>query len=209
MEVFERRSKVIAKLVNNVDFVQNDDRLHPIHLAGDEQTVNKRELNLRKRECHDNESVVDIRGYYVRLTAEIHRLADDVISSWKYPGDCSRRSLAGRNAPVRKQVPVRMELHPVAHGHRICRRTTAQPHFSAQHRREQPPRGKLSQKIVTASMFDDRCCSFHNAFRLLQIHFCHRRCKDTKSLSVRERNDKPEHQILRNCVFNPKQNTGF
>ena len=71
VETLPQVCEIFGKLVQNVAFVQDYDRFHPIKFAGDQQTVQKLHLHFRKCEGDDKIGPVQIGRDDMGLTAEI------------------------------------------------------------------------------------------------------------------------------------------
>ena len=81
-------SKLLRKFFSEyVNLVQDDGGRDAIHLAGHQQPVQERQLDLREEKRHDDERAVQVGGDHVRLPRKVGRAADHIVPAVQHLDD--------------------------------------------------------------------------------------------------------------------------
>ncbi len=153
---------LLGNIPVHIDLAENNRNRNAIDLTGNEDTVEKGQLDLGKVQRDNNISSVDIGRDNMGLTGKIRRAADYVIRAGQDLRD------QGRGI----QGIVCLITDPVADGDRIGNLAGLEPDLSAQHGRKEIPLGKGGKQIMASRIFYNRCFTLGNhATKLVNLHF--------------------------------------
>jgi len=146
IDLVECLKHFLMRLAVKVDLVQDDGYRHIIHLACHEDTVEERQLDLGIIDGCDDERTVKVGRYDMGLAGKVGGLADDVVPARFHRSDDSGilRSNKGREFLLRSTIRhLCLEIHDIAHSHRVCSRASLEPYLSSEHCREKIPLRQL------------------------------------------------------------------
>ena len=164
-----------------IHLVQRYQRRNLVDLAGEEYAVQERQFDFWEKQADGNYRLVQVRGDYMCLPAQIGRFADHVVPPRQNFGNdrsilrggnalCGAFSRNGLRSNAEQRafsIPAEI-LHLIADRDRIGGRGFLQTDLPAQNCGERLPRRKLAKQIMTARiLYNRRNPLFHSYLALL------------------------------------------